>query len=188
MCNKFTLIILKGYTKCSTFSSLLFQNVSEIFKKWIINIVLYFSINTVLRAFQNCFRLVLQHFQSKNQKKFCLFKCLQCQHYTVSRQHELMGNALTQVNTQLIRMPFIQHVSFSYKTNFFPWTMFPEIALLLYAGKLNCVKSSKYFSNKKVNRINCSVLLVKKNIIYLFIYCINMIARITLTSICGEGV
>ena len=158
------LMILKSYKKCSTFSSLPSHNFSEIFRKWIIGVI-YVSINSVLTTFETCFALVSQHFQGKNQKKFCLSKCLQYQHYTVSRQHELMGNALTQVNKQLINMSFIHHHSLLTRRIFPPWTMFPDIALLLYAGKLNCVKSSKYFANNKANRITCSVLLFKKNVI-----------------------
>jgi hypothetical protein len=118
MCNKIMLKILKSYKKYSTFSSLLCHYFSEIFRELIISVI-YVSINTILRNFQNSFSLVSQHFQRNTQKTFCLFNCLQCQHYTVSRQHELMGNALTQVNTQLIKMSFIHHVSLLIRRIFF---------------------------------------------------------------------
>jgi len=188
MWNKVILMVLKSYKKWSSFSSLLCHNFSEIFRKWIIS-VRYVSINTILRNFQACFAHVSQHFQRKNQKKLCLFKCPQYQHYIVSRQHELMGSALTQVNTELIKMSFIHHVSLLIR-----WIFPPEQC---------CQKSPCFFTPGIWTVLNPQniLLIIRRTVLlvafyysrrilftYLCIYCINVIERMTLASICGERV
>ena len=52
----------------------------------------------------------------------------------------------------------------------------------------NLINPQKYFANYRVSLNNSKFVLAKKNAIYLFIYRINVMARMILTSICGEGV
>ena len=69
--------------------------------------------------------------------------------------------------------------------------MFPEIALHLGARRSICLKfekKKKFFANYRMSLITYRVLLGRKNIIYLLVYCINVIARVILTWIRGVGV
>ena len=63
--------------------------------------------------------------------------------------------------------------------------MFPEIALHLDARRSICVKfekkKKKFFANYRMSLITYRGLLGRKNIIYLLVYCINVIARVILT-------
>ena len=61
--------------------------------------------------------------------------------------------------------------------------MFPEIALHLDARRSICLKfeKKKFFANYRMSLITYRGLLGRKNIIYLLVYCINVIARVILT-------
>jgi len=58
---------------------------------------------------------------------------------------------------------------------------FSKIVVLLSAVCTNSCKTSKYFANYRVTLITCKFVLFKKNVIYLFIYCVNVMASVTLT-------
>lgn len=45
----------------------------------------------------------------------------------------------------------------------------------------------RFFANYSVSFTTSKFVLDKKNAIYLSVYCVNVVASLTLTSICGEG-
>ena len=100
-------IPVKIYKKYSSQSWPVCHYILEICTKWINNAISV-AINENLRRFRNYFHFLSRHFQRMNETTFSLFKSLQCQHNTVSRQHWMIGNALPQTHKQLLKMSFIE--------------------------------------------------------------------------------